>query len=76
EYPRPAFEFTPITDERIRSTIAKLQPHKAPDTDKFSNAILINCADALIPRLGPLFRAVHTLKYWPEQWKFIVIIVL
>lgn len=76
EYPRPAFEFAPITDERIRNTIAKLQPHKAPDTDEFSNAILINCADALITRLGPLFRAVHALKYWPEDWKFIAIIVL
>jgi hypothetical protein len=76
EYPKPAFDFEPITDERIRDTIAKLAPYKAPDTNEFSNSVLMYCADQIVPHIEPLFRAVHTLRYWPEEWKFIGTIVL
>jgi hypothetical protein len=76
EYPEPKFDFSPITDNQIRNTIAKLEPYKAPDTDEFLNSVLIHCADQIVPRIGPLFRAVHTLRYWPEEWKFIGTIVL
>jgi hypothetical protein len=76
KYPAPTFEFAPITDDRIRATIAKLDPYKAPDTDEFSNAVLTHCADDIVPRLGPLYRAVHELRYWPEEWKYIGTIIL
>jgi hypothetical protein len=76
EYPEPAFNFNPITDKQIRNTIAKLALYKVLDTDKFSNSVLIYCADQIVPHIGPLFRAVHTLRYWPEEWKFIGTIVL
>jgi hypothetical protein len=76
EYPKPTFDFAPLTDQRIRETIAKLKLYKAPDTDEFSNAVLIYCAKDIIPRLGPLYRAVHELCYWPKEWKYIGTIIL
>jgi hypothetical protein len=47
-----------------------------PDTDEFSNSVLIHCADEITPHIGTLFRAVHKLEYWPDEWKFIGTIVL
>jgi ribonuclease HI len=76
KYPEPEFNFEPITNDRIRNTISKLEPYKAPDTDKFSNSVLINCTDEVIPRIGPLFRVVHKLQYWPDDWKYVGTIVL
>jgi hypothetical protein len=67
KYLEPSFQFAPITDKRIYDTIAKLEPYKALDTDEFLNAVLINCAKDTVPRLGPLYRAVHKLRYWPDE---------
>jgi hypothetical protein len=76
DYNEPCFSFEPITNERIMTTIKKLRPLKAPDTDEFSNLILINCADSLVPRLGVLYRAVNDLNYWPDKWAYLGTIVL
>jgi hypothetical protein len=76
EYDAPKFEFEPITDDHITSTIKKLKPFKAPDTGEFSNSILINCADVIVPRLGVLYHAVNALGYWPEKWAYLGTIVL
>jgi hypothetical protein len=76
DYPAPLFDFRPILDKRIEITIKKLHPYKASDTDSFSNSILTHCADALLPRIGPLFWMVNALKYWPRKWAYLGTIVL
>lgn len=32
------------------------------------NSVLIYAEDLLVPHLGPLFRATHSLKYYPAEW--------
>jgi hypothetical protein len=45
DYPEPEFDFEPISNTRIQNVISKLEPYKAPDTDKFSNSVLIYYTD-------------------------------
>ena len=45
-----------------------MKPYKATMTDMFSNSIFIYAKDLLVPFIGPLFRATHSLKYYPKEW--------
>jgi len=67
EYPTLKFLYKPITDTQIKWTIGWLSPFKAPEVDRIPNAILFQCADFLIPHLGPLYGATFTLDAYPEN---------
>jgi ribonuclease HI len=69
EYPPPAFEYEPITDAQIRRAIDKLNPFKAPGENGIPNVLIKQCADILLPYIGPLFRATFELKTYPAEWK-------
>ena len=40
------------------------------------NSVLIYAKDLLVPHLGPLFWATHSLKYYPEEWSLTETLVL
>lgn len=75
-YPEAAFAFSHITDEQISCAIKRLKPYKAVGQDDFPNALLKECADLLIPYLGPIFRATFTLRTLPPQWKVSTVVTL
>ncbi|KAG2340108.1 hypothetical protein BDR05DRAFT_834234, partial [Suillus weaverae] len=56
-YNPPICKFAPITDEQIFRAIAKLSPYKAPGPNGVCNCVYKNCADLLVPYMGPIFRA-------------------
>jgi hypothetical protein len=76
EYPEPAFEYSPITNDQIKRAIGRTSLYKALGADSIPNCILIQCADLLAPFLGPLFRASVALKTFPVEWKDLVMVVV
>ncbi|KAG2073154.1 hypothetical protein BDR04DRAFT_956352, partial [Suillus decipiens] len=62
EYEDLVCEFKPITDQQIFQAIA-------PGPDEISNIIFCKCTTALVPFMGPIFRATFSLGIYPEQWK-------
>jgi len=76
EYDDPVCEFKPITDQQIFRAIARLAPYKAPGPNGISNIVFHKCATALVPFMGPIFRATFSLSIYPEQWKRSSTIVL
>ena len=69
EYPEPAFDFVPVTDEQIRRAVEKLNPFKAPGANGIPNIVIKRCIDMLLPHLGPLFRATFELDTYPDEWR-------
>ena len=53
-----------------------MKPYKAMMTDMFSNSIFIYAKDLLVPFIRPLFRATHSLKYYPKEWVLTETVVL
>jgi len=76
DYPRPRFDFNPVTNDQIHQAISKLGPHKAPGQDSIPNAMLVQCTDLLVPHLGPIYHATFKLGVYPDCWKDSVMIVL
>jgi len=56
--------------------ILQLVPHKAPGADGITNIVFTQCADLLVPHLGPIYRATFLLKTYPKQRKDSVTTVL
>ncbi|KAJ2975378.1 hypothetical protein NUW54_g11740 [Trametes sanguinea] len=75
-YPPPAYRFEPPTDHQIERTIRSLPPDKAPGPDGIINRVYKAAAPALVPHLGPLFRATFSLNHYPNQWKVFKTVVL
>lgn len=75
-YPRPRYQFQPITDTQIRRAIAALRAFKAPGPDAIPNEVYKHCVGTLTPVLGSLFRASFALKYYPDRWKVSDTVVL
>jgi hypothetical protein len=69
QYPTPAFDYQPITDAQIRRAINKLNSFKAPGANGIPNIVWKQCANVLLPYIGPLFRSTFTLQIYPTQWK-------
>ena len=44
-----------------------MKPYKATMIDMFPNPIFIYAKDLLVPFIGLLFRAMHSLKYYPKE---------
>ena len=67
-YPPPLWTFTNITNNHILGAIDKLKPYKATKSNSVPNSIFTHAREALTPHLGPLFRATHSLNYYPQAW--------
>jgi hypothetical protein len=76
EYLEPAFKFRPISDHQISRAINRISPCKAPRANGFSNIILKQCADLIIPIIGPIFHATFSLNTYPEEWKNSITLVV
>jgi Reverse transcriptase (RNA-dependent DNA polymerase) len=76
DYPEPAFKFKPITDDQIKRAIACTSPYKAPGANSIPNIILKQCADMIIPIIGPIFRATFSMNTYPEDWKNSITLVV
>lgn len=68
QYPQPACDFTPISDEQVHRAIRNLSPYKAPSPNGICNVTFIKCSDILVPWMGQLFQATFTLNYFPDEW--------
>jgi len=66
DYPPPKFEFSQITNEQIHRVISKLGPSQSPWPDGTSNALLIQCAELVVPTWGRL-QATFGLGAYPSQ---------
>lgn len=76
EYPEAADTVKPLTAEQILRNIKRLRPFKAPGPDGIPNAVLINCADLLIPHLQPIFQAVLDKGIYIDKWRVFDTVVL
>lgn len=76
DYPDPADMVHPITVEQMYRNIRRLHPFKAPGPDGVPNAVLINCADLLVPQLRLIFQAVLDLGTYIDKWKIFDTVVL
>ena len=61
DYPDPACDFTPITNNQVHRAIGGLTPFKAPGPNGICNIVFIKCADQLVPWMGNLFRATFSV---------------
>lgn len=75
-YPRPACEFSPITKEQIKRQLARLKPYKAPGPDSIPNIVLTKCANILVDRLLPIYRAMTEKSLYYAPWKLSTTVVL
>jgi hypothetical protein len=69
EYPPPAFEFTPPTNEQMNAAILRLSAKKAPGPDSIPNKVWTKCRTSVAPWLGALWQAMFALKYIPPRWQ-------
>ena len=75
-YPPPRWTFNNITNTQIHKAIDKMKPYKATMSGTISNSIFIHAKDLLVLYIGPLFRATHTLKFYPKEWALTKTLVL
>jgi ribonuclease HI len=69
-------EFQEITEDQIRRSIKHMKPWKAVMKDDVPNALIIQCADVLIPYLTPIYQASIRLAHYPSNWKIYDTVVL
>ncbi|KAJ7113045.1 hypothetical protein C8R44DRAFT_588077, partial [Mycena epipterygia] len=75
-YPEPAYAWHPLTDAILHRTIAKMKPYKATRAGSFPNMMYQSNAHLLMPYLGPIYRALDELEYYPPGWNHTDSIVL
>jgi hypothetical protein len=75
-YPKPACTFDPIAKEQIKRQLARLKPYKAPGLDSIPNIVLSKCADTLVNRLLPIYRAMMENTIYYKPWKLSMTVVL
>ncbi|KAJ6481016.1 hypothetical protein C8R45DRAFT_831892, partial [Mycena sanguinolenta] len=75
-YPAPAFEMGLISDALLHRVIAHMKPYKATRKGSFANCVYVYNAHALVPYLGPIYRSLDALRYYPEGWNHTDSIVL
>ena len=46
-----------------------MKPWKVTCSGTIPNAVFVHARDLLVPVLGPIFRAMDSLKIYPEDWK-------
>ena len=67
--PQAKWRYSPTTDEQIHRAIRRMKPWKATWLGMIPNTVFVHAREALVPYLGPIFRATDTLKMYPEDWK-------
>ena len=67
-YPPALWDFTNISNEQIHFAINNLKPYKASKSSSVPNSIFTHAREVLVPHLGPLFRATHSLDFYPQEW--------
>ncbi|KAJ6570943.1 hypothetical protein DFH09DRAFT_916720, partial [Mycena vulgaris] len=75
-YPEPAYQWRPITNVMLHRVIAKMKPYKATRAGSFPNCVYVYNAHLLVPYLGPIYRSLDALKYYPRGWNFVDSLVL
>jgi hypothetical protein len=63
----PESKFPVFTIKRVKDTLTKTNPFKAPGPSGISNAILKHCAPTLAPILAPIYTAICSLKHYPRK---------
>jgi endonuclease/exonuclease/phosphatase family metal-dependent hydrolase len=76
QYPPPAWEWKPVTDEVMMAAVERMKPYKATYPGSEPNCVLRECADLLIPFAGPIFRAIDALGHYPNGWAELFILAL
>ena len=76
DYPRPRFDFNPVTNDQIHWAISKLGPHKAPGPDSIPNAVLVQCTDPSHAAPGPHISCNVRAGNYPDCWKDSIMIAL
>ena len=72
----PACKMDALTKEQIRKHLARLRPFKAPGPDGIPNIVLTKCADILVDRLWPIYKAIMEKGWYYAPWKAFTTIVL
>ncbi|KAJ6459125.1 hypothetical protein C8R47DRAFT_1059433, partial [Mycena vitilis] len=70
-YPEPAYEWHPVSDALLHRAIARMKPYKATRPGSFANCVYTNNAHLLVPFLGPIYRSLDALGYYPPGWNYI-----
>jgi hypothetical protein len=75
-YPKACSKPSQITKEQIAHHIQRLKPYKAPGPDGIPNIVLMRCADILIDRLHPIYKAMVELNLHYPPWKTFTTVVI
>ena len=76
DYPAPLPDPPQITKNQILKHISRLSPYKAHGPDGIPNIVLQKCADIIIDRLLPIFRAIMEQEIYYDPWKEFTTVVL
>jgi len=76
-FPAPQLEQqVPLSNAQIERTFRRMTLGKATCQGTPTNDLLRNCADILVPYIGPLYRATFHLNYYPPSWALTETLVL
>jgi ribonuclease HI len=75
-YPKPIDVLTPMHKEQIQRQIVGLKPYKAPGLDGIPNIVLMKCANSLVDRLLPIYKAMLENAWYYDPWKISTTVVL
>jgi hypothetical protein len=73
QLPLPTRAFTPTV---VRNILNLLNPHKAPEYDLITVALLKNLPRKAIVLLTTIYNSMFRLCYFPVQWKYAQIIMM
>ncbi|KAJ7138919.1 hypothetical protein C8R46DRAFT_813826, partial [Mycena filopes] len=76
EYPPPAWEWEPVSDDLLRRAIGRMKPYKATFPDSTPNCVFLECTNLLVPFLGPIYRSLDDLEHYPADWAELRVVVL
>ncbi|KAJ7117901.1 hypothetical protein C8R43DRAFT_831001, partial [Mycena crocata] len=74
-YPPPAWKWEPVSDALLHRAIRRMKPYKATYPGSTPNCVYINNANVLVPHLGPIYRSIDTLGYYPKNWSDVMTLV-
>ncbi|KAJ7143839.1 hypothetical protein C8R44DRAFT_601917, partial [Mycena epipterygia] len=75
-YPAPAYKWSPISDTLLHRIVARMKPYKATRAGSFPNCVYVYNAHLIVPYLGPIYRSLDELEYYPPGWNHVDSIVL
>ncbi|KAJ7164005.1 hypothetical protein C8R43DRAFT_879218, partial [Mycena crocata] len=76
DYPPPAWKWEPVSDGLLHRAIARMKPYKATYPGSTPNCVFLYNANLLVPYLGPIFRSIDTLEYYPKRYAEVQSLVL